>query len=69
KSYALTNPAPLSVRLGGKHADATKAKQRHKKRKDDNKTWSDGRVEIHEGPLPRNRHAECEYSARLRNQA
>jgi hypothetical protein len=53
KSNALTNPAPLCVRLGGKHADTAKAKQRNKKRKDDNKTRSDGRVEIHRPPLLR----------------
>ena len=59
KSYVLTNAAPLCVRLCGKHADTTKAEQRDKKRKDDNKTWSDGGVEIHEAPMLRNRHAEC----------
>src|SRR5579871_5762985 len=54
KSYVLTNAAPLCVRLCGKHADTTKAEQSDKKRKDDNKTWSDGRVEIHDAPLLRN---------------
>jgi len=64
KSHALTNPTPFSVRLGGKHADTTKAKQRNKKRKDDNKSWSDGRVKIHEHLCCEIGVAECEYSDR-----